>query len=303
MLRALIFDFDGLIIDTESAIYQSWRELYASHGQVLTIERWSQCVGTDFSSVYDPKKELEQLTGLTFDWGQVEQTLTERVHQMLVGYDALPGVRERLQEARELGLPCSIASSSPLSWVSKHVESLGLRDYFANISTRDHVERIKPHPDLFLDAAAKLNVGTDEVIIFEDSLNGLKAARAAGIRCVVVPGPTTRHLDFSGAWQHLPSLDSTTVSAFCFNAIMNVPLPLSERYVRFREEVFGGLEETPLLTWGGAMPELQLQSLWFSGAFGRGVHRRGRRAGAGPGLWRVERGGWAGLHRLLGSDQ
>lgn len=214
MLRALIFDFDGLIIDTESAIYQSWRELYASHGQVLTIEQWSQCVGTDFSSVYDPKKELEQLTGLTFDWGQVEQTLTERVHQMLVGYDALPGVRERLQEARELGLPCSIASSSPLSWVSKHVESLGLRDYFANISTRDHVERIKPHPDLFLDAAAKLNVGTDEVIIFEDSLNGLKAARAAGIRCVVVPGPTTRHLDFSGAWQHLPSLDSTTVSDF-----------------------------------------------------------------------------------------
>ena len=214
MLRALIFDFDGLIIDTESAIYESWREFYAGHGQVLTVEQWSQCVGTDFSSVYDPKKELEQLTGLAFDWQQVEQTLTERVHQMLVGYDALPGVRERLLEARELGLPCSIASSSPLSWVSKHVENLGLREHFANISTRDHVQRIKPHPDLFLDAAAKLGVGTDEVIIFEDSLNGLKAARAAGIRCVVVPGPTTRHLDFTGAWQQLESLDSTRVSDF-----------------------------------------------------------------------------------------
>ena len=214
MLRALIFDFDGLIIDTESAIYQSWREFYEGHDQVLTIEQWSQCVGTDFSSVYDPKKELEQLTGLAFDWQQVEQTLTERVHQLLEGYDALPGVRERLQEARELGLPCSIASSSPLSWVSKHVENLGLREHFANISTRDHVERIKPHPDLFLDAAAKLGVSTDEVIIFEDSLNGLKAARAAGIRCVVVPGPTTRHLDFTGAWQQLESLDSTTVSDF-----------------------------------------------------------------------------------------
>ena len=214
MLRALIFDFDGLIIDTESAIYESWREFYASHQQVLTIEQWAQCVGTDFSSVYDPKKELEQLTGLTFDWGQVEQTLTERVHKLLDGYDALPGVRERLQEARELGLPCSIASSSPLSWVSRHVENLGLREYFANISTRDHVQRIKPHPDLFLDAAQKLGVSTDEVIIFEDSLNGLKAARAAGIRCVVVPGPTTQHLDFTGAWRQLESLGSTSLSDF-----------------------------------------------------------------------------------------
>jgi putative hydrolase of the HAD superfamily len=132
----------------------------------------------------------------------------------LDGYDVLPGVRERLQEARELGLPCSIASSSPLSWVSRHVDNLGLREYFANISTRDHVQRIKPHPDLFLDAAQKLGVSMDEVIIFEDSLNGLKAARAAGIRCVVVPGPTTRHLDFTGAWRQLESLGSTSLSDF-----------------------------------------------------------------------------------------
>jgi len=211
MLRALIFDFDGLIIDTESAIYESWRELYASHGQVLTIEQWSQCVGTDFSSAYDPKKELEQLSGLTFDWVAIDRQLYDRVSVLLDGYDALPGVRERLQEARELGLPCSIASSSPLSWVSKHLQQLGLHEYFANVSTRDHVERIKPHPDLFLDAAQKLGVSTEEAIIFEDSLNGLKAARAAGIRCVVVPGPTTRHLDFSGAWQHLGSLGSTCI--------------------------------------------------------------------------------------------
>lgn len=211
-LRAVIFDFDGLIIDTESAIYQSWRELFESHGHALTIEDWSQCVGTDFSSAYDPKKELEQFTGRSFDWKLQEQELTARVHELLTGFDALPGVRERLNEARELGLPCSVASSSPLSWVSKHLDHLDLRGHFTNVSCRDHVERIKPHPDLFLDAARKLGAAADEVVIFEDSLNGLNAARAAGMRCVVVPGPTTQHLDFTGAWHRLDSLGSTSLA-------------------------------------------------------------------------------------------
>lgn len=212
MLRALIFDFDGLIIDTESAIYQAWRELYESHGQALTIEHWSQCVGTDFSAAYDPKKELEQLTGRTFDWKQQDAELTERVHELLDGFDALPGVRERLEEANELNLPCSIASSSPLSWVNRHLGQLDLHHRFANITCRDHVERIKPNPDLFLDAARKLGAQADEVIIFEDSLNGLRAAKAAGMKCVVVPGPVTRHLPFDDAWHRLPSLDSTSIA-------------------------------------------------------------------------------------------
>lgn len=211
-LRALIFDFDGLIIDTESAIYQSWRELYASHGHELTIERWSLCVGTDFSSVYDPKRELEQLTDRTFDWVALDRDVFDRVNTLLQGFDALPGVRERLAEARELGLPCSIASSSPLTWISKHLTQLDLHSQFVNVTCRDHVERIKPHPDLFQDAARKLGVGPDEVVIFEDSLNGLRAARAAGMKCVVVPGPTTQHLDFEGAWRQLDSLRSTSVA-------------------------------------------------------------------------------------------
>ncbi len=212
MLRALIFDFDGLIIDTESAIYESWREFYASHGHELSVERWSQCIGTDFSSAYDPKKELEQLTDQRFDWTAIERMLTDRVHTLLEGFDALPGVRERLDEARAEGLPCSIASSSPLSWVSKHLAKLDLRGHFTNVSCRDHVERIKPNPDLFLDAARKLGAAPAEVIVFEDSLNGLTAARAAGMKCVVVPGPTTRHLDFSGAWQRFDSLSSTSIA-------------------------------------------------------------------------------------------
>ena len=211
MIRALLFDFDGLIIDTESAIYQAWRELYEDHGHPLPVERWAQCVGTDFGA-YDPKSELEMLTGKDFDWHNEEAMRTKRVHELLKTFDALPGVRDRLAEAKELGLPCSIASSSPRSWIEPWLVQMDLRHHFSNISSRDLVEKIIPAPDLFLHAAEKLGAQPDEVIVFEDSLNGLRAARAAGMKCVVVPGPVTKHLEFEGAWQMLDSLASTSLA-------------------------------------------------------------------------------------------
>jgi putative hydrolase of the HAD superfamily len=203
----IIFDFDGLIIDTESAIYEVWRELYGSHGHELTIETWSRCVGSDFSHSYDPKAELEQLTGLQFDWKAEEERLTARAHELLANYPVLPGVRELLASAKAAGIPCAVASSSPRDWVQPHVERVGLADYFTSITTREDVDgRIKPAPDLFLAAAERLQLPTDQLVVLEDSLNGLRAAMAAGIRCVVIPGPTTQHLSFEGAWKRLGSM-------------------------------------------------------------------------------------------------
>ncbi|MBL9116220.1 MAG: HAD family hydrolase [Verrucomicrobiaceae bacterium] len=204
-LRALIFDFDGLIIDTESAIYDAWREFYESHGQQLEMATWAQCVGTDFGA-YDPKAELESFTGKSFDWKKIDRELEARVRELLTGYEALPGVRELLSDALQSGLPCSVASSSPLSWVEGWLNHLDLKGHFANVSCRDHVQRIKPAPDLFLDAAKKLGAASDEVVIFEDSLNGLRAANAAGMRCITAPGPLTRHLDLSSSWRRVNSL-------------------------------------------------------------------------------------------------
>ncbi len=211
-ITALIFDFDGLIIDTESAIYEAWREFYAAHGQPLPVATWAQCVGTDFGA-YNPKTDLEDATGLTFDWAETERTLEARVRELLAGYDALPGVRELLKEAAEAGLPCTVASSSPLSWVEGWLGHLDLRDRFANVSCRDHVERIKPAPDLFLHAAEKLGVSPASVVVLEDSLNGLRAAHAADMRCVAAPGPMTRHLDLSTAWRQVGSLQEVSLGA------------------------------------------------------------------------------------------
>jgi putative hydrolase of the HAD superfamily len=209
-LRALIFDFDGLIIDTETAIYEAWREFYAEHGQPLDLPTWAQCVGSDFGG-YDPMRDLEKATRREFDWSLEVPRIESRRDVIVAEWPVLDGVRERLAEAQALGLPCSIASSSPRSWVEPWLERLGLRSFFCNVTVLDDTGRAKPAPDLFQHAAGRLGMDPHEVLIFEDSLNGLRAATAAQMRCAVIPGPTTRHLDFAEAWAVLPSLAETTL--------------------------------------------------------------------------------------------
>lgn len=204
-VRGLIFDFDGLIVDTESATYHSWRELYADHGQALAVAEWVRCVGSDFGG-FDPFDELERRLGRSLDWDRLEPARVERARQLDSLLDARPGVRERLAEAAALGLPCAVASSSPRSWVQPWLKRLGVMERFRFICTKDDVARVKPAPDLFLLAASRLGVDPSQALVFEDSLNGLRAATAAGMRCLAVPGPVTAGLDFSTAVARLETL-------------------------------------------------------------------------------------------------
>ncbi|MCP5550504.1 MAG: HAD-IA family hydrolase [Akkermansiaceae bacterium] len=207
-VRALIFDFDGLILDTEVPIYEAWRENYQAHGHDLPLELYVGCVGSDFGR-FDPKLHLESLTGERLDWDHWDELreirALERVNALA---EPMPGVRRLLDEAAAAGLPCVVASSSPRSWVETHLERIGLRGAFRFTRCIDDVARPKPAPDLFLAAAAGLGVAPAEALVFEDSLNGLLAAREAGIRCVNVPNPVTAHLDFSGAALVLDSLEN-----------------------------------------------------------------------------------------------
>jgi putative hydrolase of the HAD superfamily len=205
-IRAVIFDFDGLIVDTESTGYHTWREIFAEHGHELPVETYAQVVGTDFNTSYDPRRDLEERTGRAFDWDAVEITRKTRESELRQHLKLLPGVADLLQEADALGLRIAIASSSPRTWIDSWMDQLGLHDHFHHISTVDDTGKVKPDPSLFLHAAEKLGVSTDEAVIFEDSLNGLRAALAAGIRCVVAPGPMTRHLEFEGVWKRVESL-------------------------------------------------------------------------------------------------
>jgi len=212
-IRAVIFDFDGLIVDTESTGYHTWREIFDQHGHALPLERYAQAVGTDFNTSYDPRRDLEQLTGREFDWEAVEVERKTHENELRKYLHLLPGVANLLKEADALGMRIAIASSSPRTWINSWMDQLGLHDHFHHISTVDDTGKVKPDPSLFLHAAEKLGVSTDEAVIFEDSLNGLRAAMAAGIRCIVAPGPMTRHLDFTGAWKRVDSLAEVSLAA------------------------------------------------------------------------------------------
>ena len=194
-VRALIFDFDGLLLETEWPLFESWRETFARHGVDLTIEEWSASIGT--VDQFDPMEELERRTGLLLEREAVQLDRRARRDELIASLPVCSGVREILEEAGSHRLRVAVASSSSLEWVESHLRRLGLDGFFSYLSCFDGSCSAKPYPDLYLRALDALGVPAHHCVAFEDSHNGLLAAKAAQLRCVVVPTPMTRHMDFS----------------------------------------------------------------------------------------------------------
>ncbi len=201
----LIFDFDGLILDTESAAYQNWTEIYLSHGAELPIAVWGQCIGTSHHAfnVYD---YLEKQVGRPLDRAELKRIFRKREQELLTGLKPRPGVLEYLEEARKLKIALALASSSDQNWVMGHLSRLGLAEWFHSIRTADDVANVKPHPELYDLTLTFMGVSPEKAMAFEDSPNGIKAARAAGVYCVAVPNPVTRQLDLSHADDRIESM-------------------------------------------------------------------------------------------------
>ena len=203
-MRLVVFDFDGLILDTEAPVYDAWQAIYAEHGQSLDFARWAECIGTH--DVFDPAVELASLCGRALDVAAL--TARHRVHcdALVAAQPVLPGVCDYLEEARRLGIRLGVASSSSRQWVDSHLERLGLRAYFEVVRCRDDVSVVKPDPALYLAVLAATGVDAREAIALEDSPNGVWAAKRAGLTCVAVPNPLTARLDLSHADLTLGSL-------------------------------------------------------------------------------------------------
>ena len=210
MSRALIFDFDGLIADTESAIYDAWAEVYTTHGETLSLSDYVRCVGSTFGQ-FNPMTELERRLGRSLHWEPLLAAKDAAIRKRHEGLPPLPGVRELLEAAAAAGVPCAVASSSSSDWVGPWLDSFGLRHAFHAVWTRDRVSEPKPSPELFLGAARDLGLPPRQCLVLEDSQNGLLAARRAGTPCIIVPSPVTRGSDFTGARQILPSLEGVGV--------------------------------------------------------------------------------------------
>lgn len=226
MLKAIIFDFDGLILDTETPEYIAWQEIFAEHGCELSLDMWGQVVGGAGFSDFDAASHLEELlrstysvrstcsVGHPFDCAQgrpvdhaaLNARWRQRGDELIAAQAILPGVRDYLDDAQRLGLRLAIASSSKHSWVDTHLNRLGLWDYFEIIKCADDVSRTKPDPELYRAALAALHIRAEEAIVFEDSPNGVRAAKAAGIRAVAVPNFLTHQLKIEGADCTLKSL-------------------------------------------------------------------------------------------------
>ena len=206
MIKALIFDFDGLILDTESPVVDAWKAIYAEYGQEFPLQAWiREAVGSTLADFY-PAAHLAEVTGKKFDLSDLQSRVRLYELKKLSTLSPLPGVNDYINTARRLGLRLAVASSSERAWVEGHLRQLGLLDDFDGIICREDVQHIKPDPDLFLAALQALNLGPDEALVFEDSPIGVLAARRAGLRVVAVPNPITAYGTFDGASLTLASL-------------------------------------------------------------------------------------------------
>ena len=212
MIRALIFDFDGLIVDTEIPIFRVWQRIYRERGQELPLDRWLTTIGTS-SAGFDPGRELGVRTGEQIA-PRVLKALERLYYQEATAMQQLlPGVAEYLSVARQLGLKTAVASSSTRTWVIEHLERFGIGRHFDAIVCREDVQRTKPDPELYRTALRRLEVRPSEAIALEDSSNGIHAAKAAGLFCVAVPNPLTADMDLSEADLRLLSLEAMPLRA------------------------------------------------------------------------------------------
>jgi HAD superfamily hydrolase (TIGR01509 family) len=206
MLKALIFDFDGTILDTETPEFENWQRLYRDFENELEVADWGRGIGT--WGAFDPWAHLEAKLGYALDRDAIHASQRPLLLEALKTQPILPGVHDLLLEAKQQGFKLAIASSSDIDWVRGWTDHLGILELFDAFATRYEVEHVKPDPALYALALNKLGLEASEAIAIEDSPNGARAALAAGLTCVVVPNPVTRTLEFPEGVHRFETLEN-----------------------------------------------------------------------------------------------
>ncbi len=212
MIRALLFDFDGVIVDTEVPTYQSWRDIYAEYGVDLALDDWLPAVGSGSSrsGAFDAVTHLQRLIGATVDRDDVIARRTRRKAELYERAALLPGVRERLAEAQHLGMKTAIVTRNRNDRVTDHLRRVGLdHQWQALVCANEEPTRDKA--ELYRHALAVLDVLSSEALAFEDSPSGVRAAKRAGVLCAAVPNEITRGALFDEADTVLSSLAERSI--------------------------------------------------------------------------------------------
>jgi putative hydrolase of the HAD superfamily len=203
-IKGIIFDLDGVMLDSEVISMRVWQNILEHHNFNLDHEQYAQTIG--MASI--PAAEL--LIGITGIAMPVEELLQLHWQELIAAIqndaEAEPGLTEALDFFADLGLPLAVASNSPSIYVNCVLDALGVRQRFRSVVCADQIKHAKPHPEIYLSAAAAISVDPGHCLAIEDSPIGLQAALMAGMRCIVIPNPHIRSANYEGAYAQYPSM-------------------------------------------------------------------------------------------------
>jgi HAD superfamily hydrolase (TIGR01509 family) len=211
-LEAVVFDFDGVIVDSETPEYEAYRTLFERAGLSLSVEEWTSQVGIwthDQDLVWHGRLCARCTVSPSLEDFRTQKRLLFAQRLSMV---VMPGIERLLESLAAASIPIGIASSSPARWVVSAATRLGLRSQVQAIVTADDVEKRKPAPDVYLEVVRRLGVRTTHAVAIEDSGPGIAAALAAGLKTVVIPHWLTDRHDLNGAHLRVSSAGELTVS-------------------------------------------------------------------------------------------
>ncbi len=195
-LQGILFDFDGLILDTEMSIFQAWNEKFQEMGQQLPFDLWAEILGKATHELARILDLLDDLQDSTTRQGFLEE-VSQKERELVARQKPLPGAVELIKKSSQAGLSLGIVSSSDREWVHSHLSRLELLDYFDHTTCADDVKEAKPDPSLYRLALKKMGAAPDRVVVLEDSPHGVLAAKRANLYCIAVPNALTSRLTFN----------------------------------------------------------------------------------------------------------
>lgn len=207
MIRAIVFDFDGLIVDSESALIRSYEDIHAAHDRPFDEAFYLRAVGQSDCAI-DPWLSF----GGGVDRAALEAERRARNRAREDDLLPLPGVVALLDAARAAGLHIALASNSDHDHCERHLDRIGLLDRFAFLACREDVQFPKPEPDLYELVLRHFGLRGCEAVALEDSCTGSLAAKRANMYCVVIPNPVTANHDFAHADRQVNSMREISIA-------------------------------------------------------------------------------------------
>jgi HAD superfamily hydrolase (TIGR01509 family) len=210
-IQGIVIDFDGLIRDTETPELRSWESIYQEYGTPFPIKEYIKNIGSVLNDNSPIQYLTKKLNSEKIPQSKIRQKFNKLKSYLIEKEHLHPGTLGYLKEVASLGPRIGLASSSDSTWINYHINRLGLRKYFYCILTKDDANQVKPFPDIYLLSLSWLGLNNSEVIVFEDSLNGVSTAKSAQLFSIAIPNQATNSLNFEKAAIVLDSLSDLSL--------------------------------------------------------------------------------------------